>query len=238
MNLYGLYDPAAPGELRYVGITRKMVGARLKNHVAEVAVAAARTHKINWIASLVHASRLPAVRLLAVIEDDEAPRMEQLAIAAYRKSGQRLTNGTEGGERTVFTDHSRANMSAAARAGWACPEVRARMSAGLMAAWSRPETIAKRSAAQARSEVKSKKSNSMKTTLASPESRAKMSAVSKAAHARPEVKAKQSAASRTAWDRQGARVQRSAAMKSVWNRPGERAKRSAALKAARIRRNQ
>lgn len=228
MNVYGLYDPAEPGEIRYVGITKNPVGSRLKAHLAETAASKERTHKVHWIAALNRDLRIPSVRCLAIIENHEASRTEQLAIAAYRKAGHRLTNGTEGGEQIVYTEESRAKLSAALKAAWARPGEKERKSAAMRVGWERPG-------------VKAKQRAVCKAALAGPETKAKKSAAAKVAWARhgtktkhraamasPESRAKRSAAQKDRWACQKARTKQSVVQKMVQARPEVKAKKSAA----------
>lgn len=214
MKLYGLYDPTEPDEIRYVGITKRTLEARLKAHIGEAASSRERTHKIRWIAKLVRANRLPAARLLAIVEDHEAPRIEQLAIAAYRRTGHNLTNGTEGGERTVYTDGSRSRMSAAAKLVAARPGDRELRSQRLKAVAARPGERERRSAA-------------LSAAAARPEVREKLRALA----ARPEVRAKKIAASMAYWALPGARERQSEMMKLTASHPMEIERRSAVMKA-------
>lgn len=213
VNLYGLFDPTEPDELRYIGTTQYLVGERLKQHVAEAA-AAIGTHKRHWIAGLLGAGRRPNGRCLAVIEDDEASRTEQRAIGVYKNSGHRLTNSTEGGDRVVFTKETRSRMSASANARWDRPGEREKLSAAHITPEARENHIA-----------------AAKTRAARPGESERRSA----AHRTPEARVRQSKASKAMWARPGERERASMARKAVWARPGQRAKQSKAIRAARAR---
>lgn len=94
-HVYALVDPATPSEVRYIGYTRQVLGRRLSRHLRSNG----RTHKDNWIRSLLSAGRRPTITELASgATMSEALELERHYIALYRASGARLTNATEGGE--------------------------------------------------------------------------------------------------------------------------------------------
>jgi hypothetical protein len=91
MYIYALVDPR-DGEIRYVG-KAKDLKVRLWGHLHEKA----RTHKANWIRSLLAAGLKPELRVLEETGDDWAER-ERWWIRHFRETGTQLTNYTDGGE--------------------------------------------------------------------------------------------------------------------------------------------
>lgn len=58
-----------------------------------------RTHKTNWIRSLLKIGLKPTIVIIQEVgSKEELPEMEKQAIAKYKAEGHRLTNSTDGGE--------------------------------------------------------------------------------------------------------------------------------------------
>lgn len=61
VNIYGLYDPR-DGRLRYVGKTKFSIASRSRDHVRLCPYS--KSHKNNWIASLVSDGLRPIASLI------------------------------------------------------------------------------------------------------------------------------------------------------------------------------
>lgn len=116
--VYYLLDPrtscCAPneGDKVYVGIT-KDPGKRHFGHIIEAIKDKIRTLKLSWIRSLRSADLIPRLVVKCVLENEtEAKRVEVALIAALRRKGCDLKNGTQGGDGVVDPSAEvRANMS-------------------------------------------------------------------------------------------------------------------------------
>lgn len=163
MIVYGLVDAAAPTVIRYIGkTTAARRRKRLSLHLT-TARKGERTHRANWIRSvLAAAGSITMVVLADGNSDDEACQLERSLIARHRAAGSALTNETDGGEgrpgRRLSAD-VRAKLSAAAKQLWAqryarldegetfrwgpCPDDRrAKISAGNSGKKRTPEAVA------------------------------------------------------------------------------------------------
>lgn len=94
--IYGLIDPNTK-ELRYVGYTSELK-KRVSNH-HNPSQLTARTHKNNWIKSLLSNGQKAEIIILEEYQSaQELPEAEIDAIAYFRSIGCDLTNGTDGGD--------------------------------------------------------------------------------------------------------------------------------------------
>lgn len=93
--IYGLTDPDS-GAVRYIG--RSMFGfVRVQEHALRIG--RERTHKANWIRSLLRAGKMYGVRILEeCVGPVETIEAEVRWIAEARRLGWDLTNHTDGGE--------------------------------------------------------------------------------------------------------------------------------------------
>jgi hypothetical protein len=78
------------------------------------------------MALLVRQGYVPYIELVQQVPLSELERAEQYWIAYYRSIGCRLTNGTVGGEKVVFTDEVRVRQSTAAKRKFRNPEMLAK----------------------------------------------------------------------------------------------------------------
>lgn len=163
--IYALFDPAAPEENRYVGVTVQQPDARLKTHIQEALRRSQDggwklpvNHRRAWIRALVREGRRPEVRVLAEVQRDVRKAEERLWIAEIRRLGHRLTNATDGGEgpehykpadaakirnsiaqKVRYSDPAEVERSRALTlAKWKDTTYRQRVVDGLTAAWSQP----------------------------------------------------------------------------------------------------
>lgn len=220
--LYALFDPASPADVRYIGITNNPKN-RLRCHIHDSVKALERaakgddrrSYKDNWIISVIEAGRKPQMRVLALLAPCECQKThfkdcvvvstEQRSIAVYLRDGYRLTNGTEGGERVIYTPEAKERL----RAGLLRPEVRARISEASRAHNNRPE-VKKQASVRSRSLWKDPYFRdtviaSLKESLATPEAKKKKSKAMRKARSTPESRLKTSAISKVLWQRQGYR---------------------------------
>lgn len=96
VTIYALVDPITK-RTRYVGKTVNLK-IRMSNHLTPFRLKG-KTHKANWLRSLVNSGYLPEVKTLEIVPvgEDWAER-EKKWIAYYRSQGEDLTNFTDGGE--------------------------------------------------------------------------------------------------------------------------------------------
>lgn len=92
-HIYALTDP--DGGIRYVGKADN-VNKRLHQHIG-AAVAGERSHKANWIRSLLSAQLIPSVLVLEFVSADWEER-ERFWIRTLRNQGCALTNHQAGGQ--------------------------------------------------------------------------------------------------------------------------------------------
>lgn len=93
VKIYALIHPTTK-EVRYVGKTNGSLKRRLMLHVTESKAAKDKTHKHNWIMSLLNANLKPVIVLLEEVNEDIWQQKEIEWISRYTN----LTNSTEGGE--------------------------------------------------------------------------------------------------------------------------------------------
>jgi hypothetical protein len=97
VNIYTLSDPRYPNDIRYVGQTIKKLNTRLSIHIAPKSLIS-KTHKNNWIKSLLEVNIIPLINLIEEVNDDEWSIREIYWINYYKSIGYKLTNSTDGGE--------------------------------------------------------------------------------------------------------------------------------------------
>jgi len=112
--LYYLCDPDT-GAVRYVGWTSKTPQRRLVEHISD-ARHGMKGHRCNWLRSLLSAGLVPIIRPCLIAPATDAPHIERLLIAMWRRAGAKLVNGTDGGEgvlglRPPWTGKKRGPMS-------------------------------------------------------------------------------------------------------------------------------
>lgn len=94
--IYGLFDPTTK-ELRYVGYSNSL-NRRISEHY-EPARLKKKTHKNDWLKTLLARNQKAEVDILEIYEtEEELPQAEIECIAYYKFIGCDLTNGTIGGE--------------------------------------------------------------------------------------------------------------------------------------------
>ena len=97
IKIYSLSDPIT-GEIRYVGKTNQSLDRRLNAHISEVRRGYCRTHKINWIKSLMNNNLLPTIDILEIATKDNWKKLEIYWISQLKSWGFNLTNMTDGGD--------------------------------------------------------------------------------------------------------------------------------------------
>lgn len=119
--VYILSDPRS-GEIRYVGMTRKTIDARLRRHlVSESDQRNGRTYRARWVQSLKRLGLRPHVALVQAVPGDSGGAAERYWIAYFRSVGCPLTNGSDGGDGSrgyVMSDAHRKAVGHAATAKW------------------------------------------------------------------------------------------------------------------------
>lgn len=94
-RIYSLNDPITK-KIRYIGYTEKTLNERLAYHIKESAnLKSNNTHKINWIRHLLSLELKPEIHLIELTDDYSR---EIFWIAKMRNLGEKLTNGTDGGD--------------------------------------------------------------------------------------------------------------------------------------------
>jgi hypothetical protein len=96
-KIYSLSDPTT-GEIRYIGKTISSLERRHHDHVHETKRPSVRSHKSNWIRSILNTGKIPSIELIEYVPDSEWKFWEQYWIAQFKAWGFRLTNKTEGGD--------------------------------------------------------------------------------------------------------------------------------------------
>lgn len=178
LTIYGLVDPAVPGDIRYVGATTQALHARANRHRAG-ARAGEPSPKADWVRSVL--ARGVLVRAVPLQENaDEGA--EARWIETLLATGADLLNAREGGLSgfRCFED-TRVRMGEAQKVNQNRPEVKTRNRATNQLTHSKPEVRARMEAIRS-------------TTMARPDVRAKMRASAKARWERPEEREKLSAA--------------------------------------------
>ncbi len=130
-SVYTLSDPADHERARYVGWATDP-SARLRRHIREATPHQhAKTHKNNWIRSLIAGGRLPLLCVVAMASTrEQAGALESELISKLRAGGSDLTNGTDGGDGVVGPRKElRDARSAAAKRFFANPSAREKAAA-------------------------------------------------------------------------------------------------------------
>lgn len=114
MKTYQIYCLKCPNtnEIRYIGYTCQILIKRYRCHLDDVKKT--RSHKTNWIKSLLINNQKPIIESLEnnIQTLEEASRLEVEYIDKYKKLGYNLTNSTSGGETNkVFNEEVRNKIS-------------------------------------------------------------------------------------------------------------------------------
>jgi hypothetical protein len=97
VSIYGLYDKK-DNVIKYVGKTNKLdIKKRLKEHINETFRNKNRSHKINWIRSVINNNGEIDIKLLETTTETEWQDREKYWIKKYKISNN-LTNTTNGGD--------------------------------------------------------------------------------------------------------------------------------------------
>ncbi len=97
VKIYTLSDPDS-GVIRYIGVTKKTLKARLAAHKSSAKNASKLSHKINWFRSL---SKSPVIKLIEEVPEEDMWYTEMYWISQFKHWGFNLVNTTEGGETPV-----------------------------------------------------------------------------------------------------------------------------------------
>lgn len=197
--IYGLLDPRTE-ELRYIGRSSSGL-TRPSMHWVPSKIQTDKTHKGNWIRSLLRAGLLPKITVLETFRSaTPLNEAEQKWIQRWKTKGAKLTNGTIGGEGITGWKHTpearekirlaligrpmsekaRQTISKAMRTRVVNSDTRARMSAATKGI-SRPRSP----------EHQDKLNNAQKGRTFNPEHIAKLSAASRKRYLKLGAKARQ-----------------------------------------------
>ena len=209
-----VYLATSPSGKQYVGATMRTVKTRWKRHCADAA-----RGRASHLATAIRKYGPDAFTVEVLHEGDEREMVFALEIAEILQrgtvspEGYNLTHGGDGGA-LAPSEETRAKLSAASKANWACPKRRAKQSKTMKAAF-------------ARSAFKERRSEAYRAAHARPEVKERHAE----ANARPDVRARRSAATKAGYARPGMLEKRVAAYKVTSARPDVKAKKSAAQKA-------
>jgi hypothetical protein len=123
--IYALKDPRN-NEIRYVGITKKTVEERIKDHL-KMAKTKPNRWVYNWINEVLNSGMSLIVDVLEEVNDSIVCERERYWILYGKENGWRLTNATEGGEGVAgyrFTENAREKISKSSREKWSDPSFR------------------------------------------------------------------------------------------------------------------
>ncbi len=131
-SIYALCDPHT-GEVRYVGKSDDPA-RRFRQHLEPGQLNRYKSRKNSWIKGLLTQGFEPILDILDVVPSDQADHAEQEYIGLWRYLvGDRLLNGTDGGDGGAITDpEAKARIRAAHLGAKASTETRARMSASAL----------------------------------------------------------------------------------------------------------
>lgn len=122
-RIYVLKDPET-NEIRYVGKTIKSLIVRLGEHINEAKRNSGKTHKINWINSILNKQTIPVIEQIDECKWVDSENLEIYYIQKYKAEGARLVNTTDGGEGClgrIISDETCKKISMSQRSR--CPEV-------------------------------------------------------------------------------------------------------------------
>lgn len=101
-KIYKLIDPKT-NDIRYIGRTVQTLSNRLKKHLK----ADDKSHRVNWIKSLIKNGLEPKIELICETDSFEnCCELEQFYIKKYKKLGFKLVNMTNGGDGSIGFKHS------------------------------------------------------------------------------------------------------------------------------------
>lgn len=101
--IYGLIDPR-DNSVRYIGKTIHDIQTRLNRHIRNSKNK--KTHKDNWINSLLQKDLKPSIELIDVVNIADEFFWEKHYISLYKSWNFDLTNSTDGGEGTFGHKHN------------------------------------------------------------------------------------------------------------------------------------
>ena len=98
-SIYALVDPRTC-LVRYVGQTVEP-RRRVAEHIGRTGSARNRSHRDNWIRSLLKLNLKPHLEVLEQVPPDQADQAERFYIALFRALGTDLLNVADGGDREL-----------------------------------------------------------------------------------------------------------------------------------------
>jgi hypothetical protein len=119
ISLYVLIDPLTL-RVRYIGRTKVSLAMRLSQHVFRAKNNKHRTHKHNWIVSLLRKNCRPYIRRLCIVDGwSESHVLERLLIAKYRDRLVNHDDRGEGGKNKQLTDEYKESIAKTLKEGYA-----------------------------------------------------------------------------------------------------------------------
>lgn len=109
--IYALKEPDT-GEIRYIG-KADVPDSRLFQHIREARNPKLRTHKDNWIRSLLIRMATPGLEILDEVAVENWPQWEVAWIEFFQESGSCLVNSTPGGDGIAMTPEIKEKISVA-----------------------------------------------------------------------------------------------------------------------------
>lgn len=211
-TLYLLLDPTTE-EVRYVGITKFEISARLAGHVQESYSEKHQSHRARWVRALRKQGLKPIIREYRKVEDGERWQdAEMQAVSHFKAMGARLVNGTAGGDGTTDREwrpnaDQRAKMSAFRMGMRPTEETRKKRSESLKRFYEDPEKMKARQdmarAASRSAAGREAASARMKAIWADPvrreEMRSRMMGVKKTGELSPEAREVRSNIAKRLW---------------------------------------
>lgn len=225
------------GSVRYVG-KGKSLKARLRQHISEARLGQIKSHKCDWIRSVLKRGGRPVIEVDEVVPHGRCwKEAERRRISLYRDAGANLTNGTDGGDGSgPLTEEGRKALSERARAQFGTEVGRARQAKIMKSLCADPLFVQARAAAGKRTratpEYKSKASERSRALWADPIFREKMRMARARVTADPAFRAKLSAALTAAQADPEVRRMKAEKARSAWATPEIRERQVAAIRAA------
>ena len=180
--IYALCEPNETDgvqRVRYVGMTRHALSARLRQHYADAA-RGGQTHRARWMRRLLSEGNKVTIELLEVVHRANRDNAEQwwIGFYGYGQVGSRLCNHSAGGGGPLNpTPETREKMSRAAVARLADINARARLSAIAKKQWRVPgarEKFSQLARDRWTHEERARQSEALKRTWEKPGSRVKL----------------------------------------------------------------
>lgn len=111
VKIYVLIDPITL-KVRYIGRTRSSLKKRLAEHMTKARYNYCKTHKGNWIRSLIKMNSKPFIRILTIVDGWEYSHIvERQLINKYKNRLVNHDDRGEGGKQRVYTPEQKKYIS-------------------------------------------------------------------------------------------------------------------------------